>query len=138
MMLIFISGLIAAQENSIINKNEFIYNENDASIVRKDIKLKNGLNEFVNVEFDAFVFKKYVEKISFENLDDMIEKAILESMYTLKNKNTFRPISISLSAIKPDGVNITVKYTGENDFGANKDGMKIYTFNEVGDLIKKH
>lgn len=159
-LFLFFAGLLSAQETAvsasgktvmlnndktwstieppaIISPSEFTYNEKNASVVRKTINLKNGVNELVPVEFDAFVFKDFVNNIKFDKVEHMMEVARVAAKYSLKNKNTFRPISASLSATDASGVMISIKYLGENDYGAKKDAFSVTQFDTNGNEIKK-
>lgn len=120
----------------ILTKDELKFNEKDLAYFTKNIELKNGKNEKSNVELSVTILKKYLDKINFDKMDDMIDITCVEGKYALKNKATFNPISLKINYISDDGLVMWIDFTGENDYGATKDSSKLVYFDENGKMIK--
>lgn len=119
-----------------LTKEELKFNDRGLAYFTKNIELKNGKNQIVNVEFSVNILKEYINKINFDKIDSMIESTVSESKYSLKNTSTFIPISLKLNCLTDEGVVFWLDFSGQNNYGAEKDASKLVYFNENGSKIK--
>ena len=124
------------------NGGVFIRNNNETmSLIRKIIG-KNGADENVNIKFSITITESQLKELGVDKINQINNKALLETKYTLKNKYTFIPREIRWTysdkgAFKNKWL-VSIKYSAQNDFGALKDGDNNLFFNIDGTEYKPY
>ena len=116
-------------------------NDGTMSLIRKIIG-KNGADENVNIKFSITITESQLKELGVDKINQINNKALLETKYTLKNKYTFIPREIRWTysdkgAFKNKWL-VTIKYSAQNDFGALKDGDNNLFFNIDGTEYKPY
>ncbi len=124
------------------NGGVFIRNNNETmSLIRKIIG-KNGADENVNIKFSITITESQLKELGVDKINQINNKVLLETKYTLKNKYTFIPREIRWTySDKGTFKNkwlVTIKYSAQNDFGALKDGDNNLFFNIDGTEYKPY
>ena len=124
------------------NGGVFIRNNNETmSLIRKIIG-KNGADENVNIKFSITITESQLKELGVDKINQINNKALLETKYTLKNKYTFIPREIRWTySDKGTFKNkwlVSIKYSAQNDFGALKDGDNNLFFNIDGTEYKPY
>jgi len=123
------------EQSNKIDSLDIKFNENSFSIMKR-IDLKNGVDENVNCSLMVLGKKSDINGYDFNNLYPLINKASLLSMFTLKNRSTYRPLSVMVM-LESEKIIVQISYSGQNDYGATKDTMKFTDFTRDGILIEK-
>ena len=119
-----------------ISKNDF-KPEDDGYRLEKKFIINSGKNIEVSTPISIKINKKYFDDINFELFPIMIEKTANEAKKTLKNQSTFFPIKLMAGYVDEDGLLFILDFTGQNDYGADKDSSTIVYFDKLGNIIKK-
>ena len=124
------------------NGGVFIRNNNETmSLIRKIIG-KNGADENVNIKFSITITESQLKELGVDKINQINNKALLDTKYTLKNKYTFTPREIRWTySDKGTFKNkwlVSIKYSAQNDFGALKDGDNNLFFNIDGTEYKPY
>lgn len=129
-LFVFLTSYFSySQQNNYITNKDFIVNKSDMNqiIVDKIIKCENGENEFVNTKL--FIGKEKSSKSNADFYNSVIYKTLLAAKFTLKNKSTFKPISLMIFE-ENSSWKVHINFSGMNNIGGKKDGSMGLLFDQ--------
>ena len=118
-------------EDYFFSKEEF--NNKTNLFFSKTIELENGGNEKKAVKLKVWDLDNDINNLDFIMFNIAILNANISAKYQLKNTSTYNPISIDISKLKGKWL-ITVTFSGQNGYGATKDGRMLKHINNDGSL----
>lgn len=132
--------------NIYLNKSDIVVSKDTIILKKRKYRVDDGAGNKVGIEFALYISLvdyKSLESMtpnqmgdidSFNKLNSMFMNANLIPKYKLKNKLTYRPISISI--FKIDGEwNAATKFTAQNSYGVTSELTAYISFDENGDSI---
>jgi hypothetical protein len=104
--------------------------------IDKTVKMLNGKKKEVDVKFTVSFFKYEPTESDLGKININLEYLIWLTELNLKNKYSFEPFEVKVYK-KPTFWTIYLKYTAKNDYGAEKDGLKVFKYDLTGKQIKE-
>lgn len=104
--------------------------------IDKTVKMLNGKKKEVDVKFTVAFLKYEPTESDLGKININLEHLIWLTEFNLKNKYSFEPFEVKVYK-KPTFWTIYLKYTAKNDYGAEKDGLKVFKYDLTGKAIKE-
>lgn len=103
--------------------------------IDKTVKIKNGKSQEIDVKFSVGFFDYEPTNSDLAKININTDQTLWLAKFNLKNKFSFEPFEINVSKGKSSWT-IYLKYTAKNDYGIEKEGLKVYKYDLTGKEIK--
>lgn len=103
--------------------------------IEKIVKMKNGKNQDVDVNFSVGFWEYEPTSDDLAKININTDQTLWLAKFSLKNQFSFEPFETSIYRNK-NSWTIYLKYTAKNDYGIEKEGLKVYKYDLTGKQIK--
>lgn len=115
--------------------NDIKKSEKSYYSIEKTVKMKNGKNQEIDVNFSVGFGEYEPTSDDLTKININTDHTLWLVKFNLKNQFSFEPIELSVYK-RPNSWLIYLKYTAKNDYGIEKEGLKIYKYDLTGREIK--
>lgn len=133
-LILNITSLLYAQSINFISQKDFVTNINNQIKCEKIIKTESGENEMVSTKL--FIGKSKATKTDIKFLNNMIDTSLINAKINLKNKSSFKAISLNIYELEDKTWMSYIKFSGTNDFGGRKDSELSIKFDDQLNILE--
>lgn len=124
-------------KETVLKDRDFITDTDGVHTNRRTILLNDGSEKPVETQFLFSAPQEKFKTLGLQQINMILKISNYKTILNMKNKYTYQPRKVSLlyDGDKSEWA-CGVEYTGQNDYGAVKNGTVFYLYNETGIFIE--